>query len=80
MVIPSNFGLKNPCGIEVSDDRLFVSDYNTGEILCFDINTNTLKAKINTGKPGIIGLKIDKNKRLWYVNALTNEVYRVDPK
>lgn len=80
MVIPSGFGLKNPCGIDIRDHRLFVSDYDSGEIFCFDINTNTLLAKIETGKPGIIGIKIDRHNKLWFVNALTSEVYKVEPR
>ncbi len=78
-ILPS-FGLKQPCGIDIKDNRLFVSDYETGEILCFDVNTKQLLDKINTGKTGITGIKIDINNRLWFVNSTSNELYRTDPK
>lgn len=80
LVISSGYGLDNPCGIEINGNRLFVSEYNTGEILCFDIGSKELLGKISTGKPGIIGIKLDRHGKLWYVNALTSEVYRVDPR
>lgn len=35
--IPSSFGLKKPCGIEINENRLFISDYETGEVICFDL-------------------------------------------
>ncbi|MFM9944449.1 MAG: hypothetical protein ACKVQB_04380 [Bacteroidia bacterium] len=71
--------LQKPCGIEIKDNRLFVSDYATGEIICFDVNTKKEMARINTGSPGIMGIKIH-NGKLWYVNATNNAVMIVEPK
>lgn len=79
VVLPSSFGLKQPCGIEVKDSRLFISDYETGEIMCIDINTKAEIGRINTGKQGIMGIKIGPDGKLWYVNALKNQLIRVDP-
>jgi hypothetical protein len=69
-----------PCGIEIKDTRLFVSDYSNGDIIVFDINTKKEIARINTGKAGIMGIKVGPEGKLWYVNATSNEVSRVDPK
>ncbi len=44
-----------------------------------DINTKKELARINTGGPGIMGLKIF-NGKLWYVNATANTLMRVEPK
>jgi hypothetical protein len=80
VLVDKAFGLKRPSGIELIDNRLFVSDYETGEIICFDIETQTELGRINTGNKGIMGIKVGPDKKLYYVNALTNSVHRVDPK
>ena len=74
-----DIGLQKPCGIDINGNRLFVSDYATGEILCIDINAKKEIARINTGAVGITGLKI-KGNRLWYVNAINNTLMTVIPK
>lgn len=75
-----DFGLNKPCGIDLRDNRLFVSDYETGEIICVDIQTAKELGRISTGKKGIMGIKIGADHKIWYVNALTHEVVRIDPK
>ncbi len=78
--VPASFGLKQPCGIDIKDNRLFVSDYETGDIICFDVNKKQILDKINTGKTGITGIKIDTNNRIWFVNSVSNELIKVEPK
>jgi hypothetical protein len=56
-----------------------VSDHETGEIICFDTHSGNELARINSGKKGIMGLKLGPDKKLYYVNASENEVRRVDP-
>ncbi|MHB1279441.1 MAG: NHL repeat-containing protein [Bacteroidia bacterium] len=73
-------GFVNPSGIEIKDNRLFVADYETGVIIVLDINSRKELGRLETGKKGITGLKIDPEGKLWFVNALSNEVIRVDPK
>lgn len=73
-------GIVNPAGIDIKDGRLFISDYETGDIVAFDVNQKKTIGRISTGKKGIIGIKIDPQGRLWFVNALTDEVIRVQPK
>jgi len=74
-----SFGLSKPCGIDLKDNRLFVSDYETGEIICFDVSKSKEIGRINTGKKGIMGIKIGPDHKIWYVNAITNELIRIDP-
>lgn len=78
-LIPESYGLVKPCGIELAGNRLFVSDYETGMIICYDINTKRELGRINTGNKGIMGIKIGPDKKIYFVNALKNAVYRVDP-
>jgi len=77
--VGASFGLKKPCGIEIRKDRLFVSDYETGEIICFDVSNGYEIGRINTGAKGITGIKIGPDNKIWFTNALTNKVGRVDP-
>ena len=79
-IIPASFGLKQPCGIEINGNRLFISDFETGEIICFDIESRKELARFNTGKVGIMGIKIDADNKLWYVNAVANEVVKLEPR
>lgn len=58
-----------PSGIDLVDNRLFVSDYETGDIICFDVSSKKEIGRVRTEKPGITGIKI-YNGKLWYVNAL----------
>lgn len=70
--------LQKPCGIEVIDDILYVSDNATGEIIAYDVESKQELGRINTGSDGIMGIKADQNNQLWYVNAKSNKVYRID--
>jgi hypothetical protein len=71
--------LQNPCGIEVIDDILYVSDNTTGEIIAYNKETKVELGRIETGAKSIMGIKADKSGRLWYVDADLNTVVRVDP-
>lgn len=70
-------GFSEPSGLLLSDDRLFVSDHATGEIVAFDMDGAEL-GRITTSAEGIMGLAHD-GERLWYADAAANEVLRVDP-
>jgi hypothetical protein len=78
--VPASFGLKRPCGIELKDNRLFVSDYETGDIICFDTNTKNELGRIFTGNQGIMGVKLGPDNKLYFVNSVKNLVLRIDPK
>lgn len=32
-------GLNKPCGIDLNDNRLFVSEYETGDFICIDLDS-----------------------------------------
>ncbi len=80
IVVPTSAGLKRPCGIEINKNRLFVSDYESGDVICYDITNNKEIARVYSGDEGITGIKLGPDNRLWYVNALTNEMGRLDPR
>ncbi len=79
VLIPNTAGLKQPCGIDIKDNRLFVSDYETGEIICFDISTKKELSRLNTGEKGIMGIKIGPDNKIYFVNATKSTVTRIEP-
>lgn len=72
-------GLQAPSGLALGDGRLFVSDYATGEILAFDLETGDELARLATGAEGIMGLALGPDARLWFVDGLADRLLRVDP-
>jgi hypothetical protein len=72
--------LSKPCGLAINENRLFVSDYNTGEIVCFDTNDKTELGRISTGQKGIMGITIGPDNALYFVNYDENKAYKIEPK
>ncbi|MBI3135997.1 MAG: T9SS type A sorting domain-containing protein [Bacteroidetes bacterium] len=73
-------GLTQPSGIDIVENRMIVSDYTTGQIMIYDISGSTVVelGQIQTGTPGIMGVKFGPDGKIWYVNAITNEVVRLE--
>ncbi len=71
--------LVDPCGIDVVDNRLFVSDNSTNKIIAYQLDTKKELARIQTTATGIKGIKVGPEGKLWYVDYSSNEVVRVDP-
>lgn len=72
-------GLSAPAGIELVDNRLFVSDFDTGEIIAYDTESKSELARISTGSAGIMGLKVGPDGKLWFVNQADDELVRILP-
>jgi hypothetical protein len=72
-------GLSEPSGIALAQGVLFVSDHGTGEIVAFDVNGNELGRISVPDGPGIMGLEIGPDGKLWYVDGDHDVVVRVDP-
>lgn len=75
-----NSGLSTPSGIDLIENRLIVSDFASGDIVIYSTAgaTGVELGRIVTGTPGIMGIKIGPDGKIWYVNATTNEVGRID--
>ncbi len=73
-------GLIEPSGIDIIEDRMIVSDYNTGDVIIYDISSMpaTELGRIATGATGIMGIKIGPNGKIWYVDYDANTVNRID--
>jgi hypothetical protein len=71
-------GLSSPSGLVLDGDRIFVADFDTSEILAFDTGGNEL-GRVSTGAPGLMGLTMGPDGRLWYADGVANEIVRIDP-
>jgi len=70
--------LKKPAGIEIVGDVLYVSDYETGYIVAYNLTSGQELGRLDTKKNKIMGLKADSQGRLYFVANEDNEVYRID--
>lgn len=69
-----------PCGMDYTNGRLIVSDNTTGDIKLYDVTgVPTLLGTIATGQPGIMGLEIGPDARIYFANYTGNKVVRIDP-
>jgi hypothetical protein len=66
----------NYCGMAINDNRLFVGDFDNGNIRCIDINTNQEIGRIETGIEGMMGIVVF-NDQLYFVSYKTNSLYKI---
>lgn len=73
-------GLTSPCGIDYRSGRLIISDYATGNIHIYNVTTATptLVGTLITGGPGVMGVRVDNDNKIWYVNNTTKKLMRID--
>lgn len=73
-------GLSSPCGIDYKDGRIVVSDNATGDIIIYDVTSMPAMevGRIKTGPIGIMGVRIDYNNKIWYVNRNEKKLVRID--
>ncbi len=74
-------GLVEPAGVEIVGTHLYVSDHANGDIVIYDVAEAPVAelGRIHTNAPGLMGITVGPDGRLWGVNATTHEVLRVDP-
>lgn len=73
-------GLSSPCGIDYKDGRIAVSDNATGDIVIYNVTVSPAieVGRINTGSVGIMGLRIDNDNRIWFVNRNKRELVKIE--
>lgn len=73
-------GLVKPAGIDVIGNRMIVSEYQSGEIIIYDITSMPAVEldRINTGYSSVQGIKIGPNGLIWFVDEASNGVYRIN--
>jgi hypothetical protein len=71
-------GLTSPCGIDYRNGRLIVSDNTTGNIHIYNVSGTmpaTSVGTLITGGPGVMGVRIDNDNKIWYVNNTTKKIH-----
>ncbi len=73
-------GLDKPAGIDVIDNRMIISEYQTGEIIIYDITNMpaTELERISTGLNSVQGIKIGPDGRIWFVDGNSDGVYKLE--
>ena len=73
-------GLVKPAGIDVIDNRMIISEYETGEIIIYDITTMPAVEldRLSTGMSSVQGIKIGPDGRIWFVDENSNGVYKIE--
>ncbi|MEO6903932.1 MAG: T9SS type A sorting domain-containing protein [Bacteroidia bacterium] len=73
--------LTSPCGIDFYEGRLLVSDYSNGDIIVYDVTVTpaVVKGRIKTGESGIMGIVVDPNQKIWFVNNKSKKLIRIEP-
>lgn len=73
-------GLDKPAGIDVIGDRMIISEHQSGEIVIYDISSMPAVEleRLSTGMASVQGVKIGPEGRIWFVDANTNGVYKIE--
>ncbi|MFT5822405.1 MAG: hypothetical protein ACI8ZM_003661 [Crocinitomix sp.] len=74
-------GLESPSGIALINNKLLVADHATGDIIVYQTEGEyafTEWFRIETDNPGIQGIEICPDGRIYYVNEITNKIIRLD--
>jgi len=71
-------GLDQPSGLALHDGQIFVSEHGSGDIIAFDLAGLEVD-RMSTPAARIMGITIGPAGDLWYADAESNEVVRVDP-
>ncbi len=71
-------GFEAPSGIAIHNDRIFVSDNATGEIIAFDLDGSEID-RMETGAESLMGIDIGPSGQLWFVDAEANTVTVIKP-
>ena len=74
-------GLEKPCGIDLYEDRLIVSDNQTAEIIIYDISSDSPEelGRLDTDEyDSLMGITIGPDFNIWFVNFNSHEVIRID--
>ncbi len=74
-------GLDRPAGIDIIGDRMIVSEFETGEIIIYDIGSMpaTELDRFETGFSSVQGIKIGPDGFIWGVDHTTSTVFKTMP-
>merc|ERR1711871_725432 len=70
-------GLNEPSGMTISDGVIYVSEHGTGKIIAFDRVTGEQVGDFQTDADSLLGLEVDVDGNIWFVDGLRNEVSKL---
>ena len=67
--------------IDIIDDRLVVTDHSNGDIIFYDVSNipATEIGRLQTNEPGIMGIVLGPEGKIWYANHILNKVVKIEP-
>jgi hypothetical protein len=74
----ADVGLDTPSGVALHEGILYVGDAETAQIVGFDVTTGEDLGRIETGAGKLLGLEVDPDGNLWFVDRRSDTVTRVD--
>lgn len=79
--IVTNTGLIEPAGIDIIGDTLVVTDHSNGDIIFYDVSNIPAAeiGRLQTNEPGIMGVVLGPEGKIWYANHLLNKVVKIEP-
>jgi DNA-binding beta-propeller fold protein YncE len=69
-------GLREPSGVDVRGGRVYVAEHATGTIRVFGTDGHEQR-RLETGRPGLMGLAIGPEGALWAASHDTSEILRI---
>lgn len=80
--VVASTGLDKPCGLDVTNNRLVVTDNGTNEIIVYDLSQASGFPEIGrlklTGFNDVMGVKLDEEGKIWFVDKTAKKVVRID--
>ncbi len=69
-----------PAGIAVhaTANLLLVGDHATGDLVALDLDTGAERGRLATGAEGLMGIEVDPEGRVWFVDGAGNHVVRIE--
>ena len=68
-----------PSGVAVHDGRLFVTDYDTAEVIAYDVESGEELGRVQTDAVGITGIDISSAGEIFFADMDAEEVVRIIP-
>jgi hypothetical protein len=72
-------GLEAPSGLHLEGNRLFVTEFGRSAVTVFDVGEEKALGRLETPATGIMGVAVGPDGKVWYVDAASDELVRIDP-
>ncbi|MBD80674.1 MAG: hypothetical protein CL840_17295 [Crocinitomicaceae bacterium] len=80
--VVASTGLDKPCGLDVTEDRLVITDNGTNEIIVYDLTQTNGFPELGriklSGYTNVMGIKLDGDGKMWFVDKTAKTVVRID--